>query len=302
MERLRTLLLARSLIVWLDPDRISSAQTRPVRDADLDKLEDELAQLGFVMSLDLARSVRRPPTQTLHDLRSWLVESLAKQIGAQPSHVPLFRSVPEGRPTEAGTLYVRRILTWLYTRAAQPCPWCAQIKTIGALDPCGHLVCRTCWDGGNYAGCPICHRRVALGDPFIKAPLAGERVERHGGELALLQLGFDLTGMARLRFEHLLARQNPLTPAEREDIATIVDDIRPKAAEWLPAKIRIRETMAIAIARLLRNAPDPRAIVRTAESHLRTATDVLRVACVLLGGNAELVLPMRFSSTGRGLR
>jgi hypothetical protein len=302
MERLRTLLLVRSNIVWLDPDRISSAQTRPLRDADLDKLEDDLAQLGFVMSLDLAMAVRRLPTQTMADMRTWLVDSLAEQVGAHRPHVPLFRKFPDGTPGDTGALYTRRILTWLRTRPEQPCPWCAQVKTVGALDPCGHLVCRTCWDGGNYAGCPICHRRVAPGDPFVKVPLAGESVERHDGELALLQLGFDLTGITRMHFDKLLARQTPLTPAERDDVETIVDAIGPKAAEWLPARIPVRETMAIVIARLLRITPDRAAIVRAADAHVRTATDVLRVACVLFGGNPGLVLPMRFASIGRGLR
>jgi hypothetical protein len=294
MDRLRTLLLVRSKIVWLDPDRISSAQTRPVRDSDLDKLEDELVQLGFVMSLDLAMAVRRLPTQTLHDLRAWLVEALGKQVGGQRPSVPLQRG--------DGSAYLRRILTWLGTRADQPCPWCGQVTQIGALDPCGHLVCRNCWSSGNFAGCPICHRRVAVGDPFLKLPIAGAHVEKHGGQLALLQLGFDLAGMTRMRFERLLARASRLSADERGDVETIVDAIGPSAVDWLPEHIPVRETMALALARLMRIAPDPAAIARTAATHVRTASDVLRIACVLLGGNAELALPMRFRSIGRGLR
>jgi len=292
MERLRTLLLTRSQIVWLDPDRISSAQTRPLRDSDLDKLEDELAQLGYVMSLDLAMAVRRLPTQTMSDLRAWLIENVSKTT--RRPHVPLYAG--------DGVTYLRRVLTWLATRPEQPCPWCGQIKAIGALDPCGHLVCRTCWAGGNYAGCPICHRRVALHDPFVAAPTAGARVEHHGGQLALLQLGFDLTGMTRAHFERLLARNTALTPDERGDLEAIIDAIGPAAASWLPARIPLPATMAFVIARLLRLAPDRGAIARAAEAHVRSATDVLRIACVLLGGNAELAAPMRFTSMSRGLR
>jgi hypothetical protein len=302
MERLRALLLTRSNVVWLDPDRISSAQTRPVRDADLDKLEDELAQLGYVMSLDLAMAVRRLPTGTLQEIRSWLVGSLERDLGAHRPHVPLFRKFPDGTPVDTDSLYLRRVLTWLASQPDQPCPWCGQVKTVGALDPCGHLVCRACWDGGNYAGCPICHRRVAPGDPFITGPLEGERVEHHAGTLALLHLGFDLIGMSRAYLGKLLARRTPLSPQERTDVQTIIDEIGPRAVEWLPEQIPVRETMAIVIARLLRIAPDRDAILRDVARHMRTATDVLRVACVLLGGNAELVLPMRFASIGRGLR
>ncbi|MFJ8841712.1 RING finger family 4 domain-containing protein [Streptomyces cyaneofuscatus] len=31
-----------------------------------------------------------------------------------------------------------------------------------------HLVCRECWDGADHSGCPVCHRRTADDDPFLK--------------------------------------------------------------------------------------------------------------------------------------
>jgi len=54
MDRIRSLLLARTHVVVMDPDVIASAATRPSSGADVELLEDELAQLGFVLSLDLA--------------------------------------------------------------------------------------------------------------------------------------------------------------------------------------------------------------------------------------------------------
>jgi len=179
MDSLRTLLLARTHTVVLDPDRVASAATRPTRDVDLVKFEDELAQLGYVMSLDLAMMIRRLPYQALAELRTWIATTLAGSIGPQRPSVPLYRGLPPPPPGEPVQTYLRRILTWLATRPAQPCPWCGQIKPVGALDPCGHLVCRTCWDGGTYAGCPICHRRIAVGDPFVRAAPTTELVTLH---------------------------------------------------------------------------------------------------------------------------
>src|SRR4051812_29678621 len=145
MDSIRTLLLARTHTVVLDPDRVASAATRPTRDIDLEKFEDELAQLGYVMSLDLAMTIRRLPSQTILELRTWIAATLANTLGAQRPQVPLFRGFPAKTPGNAASLYLRRMLSWLLTRPAQPCPWCGQIKTVGALDPCGHLVCRSCW-------------------------------------------------------------------------------------------------------------------------------------------------------------
>lgn len=308
MDPIRTLLLARTHTVVLDPDRVAAAATRPSRDTDVDKFEDELLQLGFVMSLDLAMLVRRLPFETISELRNWVVDTLAKTLGAHRPHVPLFRGFPAATPGDTRGLLLRRVMTWLHTRDEQPCPWCAQTKSINALDPCGHLVCQTCWDGGNYAGCPICHRRVAMTDPFVQWPTqipgaAPERVQRHDGELRIVYLAFDVIGVARMRFERLLERRTPLSPDDRAELEAVIDVMGPKVAQWLPKQIAVRETMAAALARLWMVAPNRSAMVKATQRHLVTATDVLRVAAVLM--KADPALPphgMRLSSIGRGLR
>ena len=58
MDRIRTLLLARTHVVVMDPDLVSQAATAPARDGEVEKLEDALAQLGFVLSLDLGTTLR----------------------------------------------------------------------------------------------------------------------------------------------------------------------------------------------------------------------------------------------------
>lgn len=303
MDAIRTLLLARTHIVVMDPDQVAEAATRPISDSDLEKFEDELAQLGFVMSLDLGMSIRRLPNQAIQELRNWMFDTLAKTVGAHRPHVPLFRAFPAGTPANTKTLLHKRILTWLLTCPGQPCPWCGEVKTVGVLDPCGHLVCRACWDGGNYSGCPICHRRVALTEPFV-VPTA-ERVSRSDGQLRLLHLAFDVPAMAKERFGRLVARTTPLSPDDRAEVEAMIDALGPAAASWMPDRIAVRETMAICVARLWMIAPDRHAIVRATAKHLRTATDVLRVAVVLLGGAPGLDEPIAAGKLGpisRGLR
>ncbi len=291
----------------MDGDHAANAATRPARDGDLEKFEDELAKLGFVMSLDLAITIRRLPNQAIQELRTWILDTLAMTTGAHRPPVPLFRAFPQGVPASTTALYLRRVLTWLWTRQDQPCPWCAQIKTVGALDPCGHLVCRTCWDGGNYAGCPICHRRVTPGNPFVTPPAETqhEPVGGHDGQLRLIHLAFDLAASARARFTQLLTRATPLSPDDRSEVLTVIDTLGPKAASWLPAKIGVKESMAIALARLWMVSPDRPAILRATSSHVTTATDVLRIAVVLMGGDPGLVVAKdgpRLGSLPRGLR
>jgi hypothetical protein len=298
MHAIRTLLLARTQIVVMDPDQVADAATRPSTDQALEKFEDELAQLGFVMSLDLAMSIRRLPSQAIQELRNWMFDTLAKTVGAHRPHVPLFRAFPEGTPANTKTLLLKRVLTWLLTHPAQPCPWCGQVKHVGALDPCGHLVCRACWDGGNYSGCPICHRRVALTEPFVAPNTTSERVSRSDGQLRLLHLAFDLVAMAKDRFGRLVARSTPLSPEDRAEVEAMIDALGPAAAAWMPDRIAVRETMATCVARLWLVSPDRHAILRTTAKHLRTATDVLRVAVVLMGGAPGLDEPIAGGKLG----
>src|SRR5665647_759234 len=121
MDAIRTLLLARTHVVVMDADQAANAATRPSRARDLEKFEDELAKLGFVMSLDLAITIRRLPNQAIQELRNWIVDTLAQTTGAHRPHVPLFRAFPQGVSASisapAPGLYLRRVLTWLWTRA-----------------------------------------------------------------------------------------------------------------------------------------------------------------------------------------
>ncbi len=304
MESIRTLLLARTHTVILDADRVANASTRPARHGDVDRFEAELVELGYVMSLDLAMTIRRLPHQAIDELRGWVVTTLARSLGAHRPQVPMSGAPPGGTP-DASTPYVRRVLSWLLTRPEQPCPWCSRRQPVGALDPCGHLVCRSCWSGGSYSGCPVCHRRVSPNAPFLALPPGrdrGEQVQNHDGDLRVLHLAFDLARAARGRFERMIGRATPLTADERAELETVIDAMGPKAAAWLPPRIPVKETMALAIARLWMVSPDRRAMVRETQAHLSTAADVLRVAAVLMGADPGLAEPTRFRSIGRGLR
>jgi hypothetical protein len=256
MDPIRTLVLTRNHTVVLDPDLVASASTRPIRDVDVDRFEAELARLGFVMSLDLAITVRRLPHPALQELRTWISQTLAARRPPTPS--------------------------------AQACPWCGKTGAVGALDPCRHLVCRACWDAAHFAACPICHRRGILGTC--------------SGALAVLQLAIDPSATARAYLERLLARRTPLSSDERGELEALIDALGPRGASLLPARIPLRATMAIALARLWLVAPDRARMAAATAGHLATSSDVLRVAVVLMGGDPELAPPLRLRSLPRGMR
>ena len=159
------------------------------------------------------------------------------------------------------------------------------------LDPCGHLVCTTCWDARDYSACPICHRRIDLDSPFAQPAPAREPLW-DPRPLTLLDVGRDLDATATRVYTDLLARTTPLSPQDREDLVALV---RRCGVEQVPAHIPVRETMALIFGTWLEFD-----LVRP---HLKTATDVLRVLVVALGGEADLVkLPKPMPNIPRPIR
>ena len=110
--------------------------------------------------------------------------------------------------------------------------------------------------------------------------------------LTLLDVGRDLDATASRVYTDLLARTTPLPPQDREDLVALV---RRCGVEQVPAHIPVRETMALIFGTWLEFD-----LVRP---HLKTATDVLRVLFVALGGEADLVkLPKPLPNIPRPIR
>ena len=205
--------------------------------------------------------------------------------------MPLFRNFPDSTPADTYELYLERTLTHVFASPEQPCLNCANVDHVYVLDPCGHLVCTTCWDAKDYSACPICHRRIALDSPFAQPAPAREPLW-DPRPLTLLDVGRDLDATASRVYTDLLARTTPLPPQDREDLVALV---RRCGVEQVPAHIPVRETMALIFGTWLEFD-----LVRP---HLKTATDVLRVLFVVLGGEADLVkLPKPLPNIPRPIR
>jgi stress response protein SCP2 len=251
-------------------------------------LEVELIALGFVISPALRDALLACNETQLRDWHAWLPTELSKNLGAHRVHTPLFRHFPNGVPEDTWQLYVERVITFLAQQPNQPCVLCGSVGTVMALDPCGHLVCSRCWDGSNYSGCPICHRHINPDQAFLKPTPAREALNTDGLTLTRLDLGTDRNNTARDTLLSLLSRLTPLSPQDRLDLNTLLEEFGTQALTWLPERIPVKETMALTFAALLRgqHAFDDHADVLAA--HLRTATDVLRVIIGWMGLDVSL--------------
>ncbi|HYH67220.1 MAG TPA: TerD family protein [Urbifossiella sp.] len=90
----------------------------------------------------------------------------------------------------------------------------------------------------------------------------------------------------------LLARsKSPFTPQDREDVAWFVAQHRDGIGRLLPDAIPCKENLAVLGAELVRHVPDADAVLGP---HVKTATDVLRLAVAMSGGDVSLKTACKF--------
>ncbi|MFD6491553.1 MXAN_6230/SCO0854 family RING domain-containing protein [Streptomyces sp. NPDC060188] len=299
MSVLSSVLLRRLRTVYVD-----QAGPRPGDRATtegLTALEAELLDRGFAPTAALRTALAWLGPAGLADAGSSLIRQLDAELGADRTHMPLFRSFPASVPDDTFELYVDRVFSLLLQWPAQPCVLCGTVGSVHPVSPCAHLVCRTCWDGADYAGCPLCHRRLDGGDPFLRPAEPRRRLDVPTGPLKPLALGTDQNADATRALLRLLARRTPLPPQDRDDVKLLLAHTS-GALDWLPGDVPVRETKALVLGCLLLDRRTRAAVRPLLAAHLTTATDVLRLLHVWSGGEADLLELRRFRSLPRALR
>ncbi|MFE6056098.1 MXAN_6230/SCO0854 family RING domain-containing protein [Kitasatospora sp. NPDC056446] len=261
-------------------------------------LEADLAERGHVLTRDLHTALARLRPAALAEAGTRLLRGIDELLGADRRHDPLFRRFPDGVPPHAHASYSAIIRGYLLCQASQICLVCERDSLeagIGALAPCAHLLCADCHEdlaGGGPPHCPLC-RTPLEHDRHLSPDTKGARAVANalppGRQLKPLRLAgaVDAAALAGSALAALLARQTPLSPQDREDLALLLDRAPADPADWLPAEIPVRETRATVLAALLRR--DPERARPLLAAHLTTATDVLRLLWAWSGAEPDLL-------------
>ncbi|KUN18968.1 hypothetical protein AQJ23_37075 [Streptomyces antibioticus] len=299
MSVLSSVLLRRLRTVYVD--QAGPRPGDPSTAAGLVALEAELLDRGFAPTAELHAALAWLGPAGLADAGRQLVRHIDAELGADRTHMPMFRSFPASVPDDTFQLFVDRVFTLLLQWPKQPCVLCGTVGSVHPVSPCAHLVCRECWDGADYAGCPICHRRIDRDDPFLKPAPPRHAREVAVGPLKLLALGKDSRADAVRALLRLLARRTPLPPQDRDDVKILLAHA-PADLGWFPEDIPVRRTKALALGMLLLDRHTRVAAGELLDTQLTTATDVVRLLCVWSGGDGDLLEPPRMRSLPRALR
>ncbi|MFJ3668735.1 MXAN_6230/SCO0854 family RING domain-containing protein [Streptomyces sp. NPDC090106] len=299
MSVLSSVLLRRLRTVYVDQagPRPGDPSTAP----GLVALEAELLDRGFAPTAELHAALAWLGPAGLADAGRQTIGHIDAELGADRTHMPMFRSFPASVPDDTFQLYVDRVFTLLLQWPKQPCVLCGTVGGVHPVSPCAHLVCRECWDGADYAGCPLCHRRIDRDDPFLRPEPPRREHDVAIGPLKPLALGKDARADAVKALLRLLARRTPLPPQDRDDVKILLAHA-PGDLAWFPEDVPVRQTKALALGTLLLDRHTRGAATDLLAGQLTTATDVLRLLCVWSGGAADLLGPPRMRSLPRPLR
>ncbi|WP_432039760.1 MXAN_6230/SCO0854 family RING domain-containing protein [Streptomyces cucumeris] len=300
-------LLARRGAVYL-PARDGSGPVSPDVLAGVTLLEADLLDRGYVLSAPLREALTVGGPTAMTAAGRTLLADIDRALGADREHTPLFRKFPGSTPHDTTVFYVERVLALLTQHPRQPCVLCEGEGTVHAVSPCAHLVCRRCFDGSDFAACPICHRALSADDPFLlpAPPRAG--AGRHGAlpeRLRVLALGGDMADRqhaAREETGRLLGRTAALSPQDADDLEALLEVCGRAGLDWLPAALPGRETKARVLAWLLRAPGTRAAVLPEVAARLDTATDILRLLIVWSGGDPGLVEVPRLAPVPRPVR
>jgi hypothetical protein len=269
-------------------------------------LEADLLDRGWLLAPSLRHAFLRLDTADLTVVGSVLIADCDTLLGADQTHVPLFRRFPDRVPENTLAFFVDRILTHWFQAPEQPCVLCTATGAVQPVSPCGHLVCRACFDPADFSACPICHRQLDPDDPYLRTAPPAAAAARPAASpdrpqrLRVLHAGVDQADDVRGELLNLLARPSALAPADVDDLRLFLAAEDRTDLSWLPARIPGRETKARVLAWLLAD-PLPAAALDLAPPLVDTATDVLRLLVARSGGES-LVNRGRLATVPRPLR
>ena len=286
------------------PGADPAATPDPLVAAGVALLEADLLDRGFLASGALVGHLQRLDVETLQTHGGLLLADIEAALGADRPHLPLFRGFPRSTPKDTRGLWVDRVVALLAQRPDQPCVLCGSAGTVGAVSPCGHLVCRVCFDGTDYGACPVCHRRIDPDDPFLgpTARRPRQTADALPARARVLRPGHDPVADAHRELDALLARTAALPPQDADDLRVLLGTRERDDLSWLPGQLPAREVTAVVLAWLLE---DPTAFGTTLPAvtdRLGTATDALRMLAVRSGGDPGLVRVPRFGAVPRPIR
>jgi hypothetical protein len=245
-------------------------------------LLSEVAQVGYTLSGDVLRVLKTYSATEITSFKDSIIPILNEMVGAHVEYQPLFKNFPKDIP-DGSSNYISRLIDI--------------IKNILNLESesftmlsCGHAINHSLFDLKEYNACPICQHQVnELGnDTVTKMPPLNKI-----SPLTIIYLAkeSDIHDI----FTNLIGGKTSISESDKSFITEMVTFEGDTIINHVPKVITMKEQLAL-ISGLLVNHTSLSA--KTLPPYFKTATDVLRLAVQLSGGDVSLSRKTRFKLSG----
>lgn len=247
-----------------------------------------ISSLGYTFSLELKNALARMSLAEITTFSDTLIPQLKEMVGAHVIYKPLFVNFPEGVPVDTIAFYHLRLTEYLNKHYGE---------FFGNMLSCGHIVITDDsfeWVNGFSMTCPLC-------DEYLNSNK--NKIQNHRPKLHEL-MDLKVIGLGNIQefcsiFTNLIGSKTSISGDDKTVCRWFMKTYGNEILSMIPDQIPHKEQFSLLTAGLLVHTTIAPVILK---KHLKTATDVLRLAVALSNGDVSLAKPTKFKSFKRGDR
>lgn len=244
----------------------------------------DISQLGYTLDGETVRAIRTLNEVNFKKLHNILIWNLKEMVGANVKYTALFKNFPDDIPDDTDYL-VKRIVGFIANAYG-----CVPDDVMPLS--CGHIIDKRLFNPDDFGVCPICQMQVdELDDDESDRPpledITPLKVIRLADSMTVLEI-----------FQNLLSAKSSLSEEDRKLIeALVVEDVT--VLLNVPAIVPMKENVALIAGLCIEYMDEPSDVLL---DHIKTATDVLRLAVQLVGGDVSLKEPCKIKLSNKNRR
>ncbi len=232
----------------------------------------ELAQVGYTLDKPVMDVLKTYNTEELSEVHGFILDTINGMIGNNVKHRPLFLNFPTDVPDDDTYLLSRMVGHLATVLGVVP-------DEMGTPLSCGHVIDSRLFNLDEFGACPICQCQVDELDNVIERPPLKDLTRAK-----IISLGDD--AMILNIFRNLISAKSSISTEDKYVIEKLIKGNN-AIVPFIPEEIPFKENMATTVGAVLDSLPMYEAI-KGIKPFVKTATDVLRVAIHLSGGDVSL--------------
>jgi len=244
----------------------------------------ELSVFGYTLDSEIIADLKTYRMSDFLEFKDLLIGEIRAMTGTNKKWIPLFKGFPEDVPDES----------FLFDRIFNHLMNCAGLDPVaGKALSCGHVVDTNTFDMDKFNGCPICGRMVDEIKPELGSYAALEdviigKVIKKASKETILQI-----------FTNLASAKTSISEEDAAVLRDLIGHFEDGIFDYVPEDMPFKENATLVAGMLLKTCDSSERLIATLANNINTATDVLRFATELSGGDVSLKENTRFKLSNK---